>query len=102
MNASGVLYNQHAFDGIVELKSALLTEQERFAYAFSEHLLSFALGRRTTYRDTISLEQVVKQAGKNNYQLKTVIKNLVLSPAFLQVSQASGGNPLSIKGTASE
>ena len=102
VDASGVLYNQHAFDGIVQLKSALLTEQERFAYAFSEHLLSFALGRRTTYRDTISLEQVVKQAGQNNYQIKTVIKNLVLSPAFLQVSQASGGNPLSIKGTASE
>ena len=32
VNASGVLYNQHAFDGIVELKSALLTEQERFAF----------------------------------------------------------------------
>ena len=102
MNANGVLYNQHAFDGIVELKSALLTEQERFAYAFSEHLLSFALGRRTTYRDTISLEQVVKQAGQNNYQIKTVIKSLVLSPAFLQVGQAPAGNQLSIKGSASE
>ena len=102
VNASGVLYNQHAFDGIVELKSALLTEQERFAYAFSEHLLSFALGRRTTYRDTISLEQVVKQAGQNNYQIKTVIKSLVLSPAFLQVGQAPAGNQLSIKGSASE
>ena len=102
VDASGVLYNQHSFSNIVELKSALLTEKDRFAYAFSEHLLSFALGRRTTYRDTISLEQIVEQASQDDYQIKSVIKHLVTSPAFLQDGQKPAGNQLSIKGSASE
>jgi hypothetical protein len=97
IDASGTLYSKYDFHNIVELKQALLQEQDRFAYAFTQHLLSFALGRKTTYQDTINIENIVAKAADDDYKLKTIITQLVLSEAFSPAEGLSADKQASIK-----
>jgi len=89
VDSSGVLYNQHSFDDIVGLKKALLKEKGRFATGFTQHLMSFALGRKVTYHDTIAIEEIVQRTAADDFRLKAIIKNLVLSDAFIQPKRAT-------------
>lgn len=95
VDSSGSLYNRHPFQDIIGLKQALLKEKDRFAYAFTQHLMSFALGRKVTYQDTIVIEDIVSRSATGDYQLKALIKHLIMSDAFLQTdrqTQTAGTN----------
>ena len=87
VDSSGSLYNRHTFQDIIGLKQALLKEKDRFAYAFTQHLMSFALGRKVTYQDTIIIEDIVSRSAAGDYQLKALIKQLIMSDAFLQTDR---------------
>lgn len=84
VDASGKLLSKHEFSNIIEFKDALLTEKDRFTRAFAAHLLSFALGREMEAADSLALEKIVTQTAADDYRFQSLIKEVVLSPPFLQ------------------
>lgn len=91
VDASGKLFSKHEFTNIIEFKKALLAEKDRFTRAFAAHLLSFALGREMGVADSLALEQIVTETAAADYRFQSLIKEIVLSPPFLQ-SRVSQGN----------
>lgn len=82
VDSDGMLFNKHSFNNITEFKDAILSEKDRFARAFATHLLSFSLGRETGVADTASINQIVESIAEDDYRLKDLIKEVVLSESF--------------------
>ena len=84
VDPSGVLFGRHRFDGIVEFKDAILAEKDRFVRAFAGHLLEFALGRELAPSDEPALDRVVSETASDDYRIRELIRQIVLSEPFLR------------------
>ena len=84
VDASGELFGRHAFKDVVGFKDAVLAEKQVFAKAFIKHLLSYGLGRELTLADRIAIDEIAKASEEGNYQMRDVIKNIVIHPVFTQ------------------
>ncbi len=82
VDSSGVLFRKYPFSNIKEFKEGLVAEPERFAKAFTAHLFTYALSRDLTALDQASIDTIVQQSAKDNYRFRTLLKHLILSPAF--------------------
>ena len=89
VDASGVLFRNRKFSTPVEFKDALLAERKRFMKGFVEHLLSYATAREISPADRKSVLQVVEKTKGQNYRMREVLVELILTPAF-RGSQQSG------------
>ncbi len=70
-------------NGLSELKKYLRTERaDEFAYGFTSHVLSYAIGRRPTYRDNEEAVRLKKIFQKDGHKMRTLIKAIVTSPLF--------------------
>ena len=87
VDSSGTLMKKYEFKGIVEFKESLVKEDVRFAKAFTSHLLRFALSRELTAADSITVEDIVNSTQKDNFKLKSIIKQVILSDSFVQSSE---------------
>ncbi len=87
VNASGTLMRKYNFDGIVRFKAALVKEDRRFAKAFTGHLLRFALSRELGPSDSLTIDAVVEKTGKEDFKLKSIIKEIILSKNFSGIPQ---------------
>lgn len=83
IDASGTLFGESQFDDIIGLKDALLDHPEWFMRAFSEHLLSYALGRELTLTDRPHVDQILRHVLADRGQFSTVVTQVVLSKPFL-------------------
>ncbi|MEK6238807.1 MAG: DUF1585 domain-containing protein, partial [Planctomycetales bacterium] len=93
IDSGGKLFNEHPFSNVTEFKDAILAEKDRFARAFAGHLLSYALGRKLDARDRPSLDRVIASSVKDDYRLRTMLKEVVLSRSFTnQRSDVSSEN----------
>lgn len=81
--ASGVLPDGRTFNGPDEFTHLLAQDVDRFAEAFIEQLATYALRRVMTIDDREQIKLIAAECRKNNYQLRTVIENLVTSELFL-------------------
>ena len=70
------------FEGLPGLHNILWERRERFAIAFSERLLTYALGRGLEAYDQPTIRQIVKQAGKDGYQIHSIIEAVATSIPF--------------------
>ena len=84
VDASGELFGRHEFKDVVGFKDAVLAEKQVFAKAFIKHLLSYGLGRELTLADRIAIDEIAKASEEGNYQMRDVIKNIVIHPVFTQ------------------
>ncbi len=84
VDASGVFLKKHPFGGIVEFKDSLVKENKRFARAFTGHMLRFALSRELGPADSLTIDTIVDRAEGDNFKLKSLIREIVLSDAFLK------------------
>jgi hypothetical protein len=82
IDMQGTLLRQHEFSNIVEFKDAILKERHRFARALAGHLLSFALARELGAADQIALDQITQIAADDDYRIKTLLTQVVLSAPF--------------------
>jgi hypothetical protein len=82
VDASGTLMRQYDFKNVVDFKQALVQEQRRFAVAFTQHLLRFALTRELTAYDTLSAESIVDAASGEGLRLKDLVREVALSRSF--------------------
>lgn len=83
IDPSGALKSGREFSDLAGYKAALLAEKERFIRAFSEKLLTYALGRPVGYVDNATLEQITTSAARSDYRLQDLIQAVVFSEPFL-------------------
>ena len=83
IDATGTLPDGTAFDGVAELRAALVSRPERFVTTLTEKLLTYALGRGLDYYDMPSVRQVVRTAERDEYRFQTLILGVVKSYPFL-------------------
>ena len=84
VDSSGKLMRKYEYDGIVRFKESLVKEKRRFAKALTGHLLRFALSRELDPFDSLAIDAIVNKTEKEDFKLKSLIREVVLSDRFLQ------------------
>lgn len=84
LDPSGKLPDGRAFADAAGFKKILLDDIDRFAAAFTEKLATYALRRGMTFSDRADLKRVAEEAKRNDYQIVSMIENLVCSPLFVK------------------
>ncbi len=82
IDASGVLADGTKLDGVVTLRSALLSRPELFAGTLTEKLLVYGLGRGLDYRDRPAVRTILRDASRDNYRFSSLILGVVHSTPF--------------------
>src|SRR5690606_7034235 len=68
VDAVGDLYDGTAMDGANGLRLALLKHQDAFLLSFTEHLMTYALGRRIEPSDMPAVRAVLRAAATQDYR----------------------------------
>ena len=80
-----VVIDDQEIDGLLPLKQFLLKRRrEQFAYGFTSHMLSYALGRPLTFRDEPTVRALQAEFEKSGYNMRTLIKAIVTSTVYRQ------------------
>jgi hypothetical protein len=82
IDASGRLPSGVAFEGPAQLQEALLTDPGVFANAFTQKLLTYALGRSVEYYDMPAVRGIVNQAAARDYRFSSIVFGIVNSVPF--------------------
>jgi hypothetical protein len=65
-----------------DLSQALLERPIPLVREFTENLMAYALGRRVEYYDQPTIRAIVRDAGKNDYRMSSLIMGVIMSDAF--------------------
>jgi hypothetical protein len=82
IDVSGSLPDGQKFDDVSGLEEALLRRPELFVGAFTEKLLTYALGRGVEYYDAPAVRAIVREAPARDYRVSSIILGVVNSPPF--------------------
>ena len=82
IDASTVLPNGVAIDGVVELRSQLVARPATFATAVTERLMMYAINRKLEHFDRPQVRSIVRTAATDNYRLSSIVLGIVNSDAF--------------------
>jgi hypothetical protein len=82
IDATGVLPDGTPVAGPGDLRRALASHPEQFVEAFTENLLTFALGRTADYRDMPLVRSIVREAAGDDYRFESLVLGIVSSDAF--------------------
>jgi hypothetical protein len=102
IDASTVLPSGLAINGPAELREYLSGNPAKFAQAFSEKLMMYAVNRELEYFDMPHVRAVVRGAAKENYTLSSIVQGIVRSGAFLKQGSADSHVPAGTKVAASQ
>ena len=83
----GQLPDGESFSGLNDLEAALLKRPEVFATAFTEKLMTFALGRGIELHDAPAIRKIVREAEPDNYRISAIVLGIARSVPF-QLRQA--------------
>jgi hypothetical protein len=84
VDSSGTLLRKYPFDGVVSFKKGLVQEDRRFARAFTEHLLRFAVGSELGPADSLAVDQVLARTQQDKFPLRKLIRAVIFSDSFLR------------------
>jgi hypothetical protein len=82
IDPSGVLPEGTRFNGVAELKKALLRQPEQFVTTVTEKLLMYAIARNVQYYDQPAVRAIVRQAAASNYTFASLVLGVVKSAPF--------------------
>jgi len=82
IDAGGELFGEVKFHDIVSFKEALLRRPEVFTRAFSEHMLSYALGRQLEVSDKLAVDTIVRNVLANEGRFSSVVVGIATSYPF--------------------
>ena len=82
IDASTVLPNGVAIDGVVELRAQLADRPSTFVTALTERLTMYAINRKLEYFDMPQVRAIVRAAEKDNYKLSSLVLGIVNSDSF--------------------
>jgi len=90
IDASSVLPNGAAINGVGELRAQLASRPAMFAQTFTETLMMYAINRELQYFDMPQIRAVVRGAEKSNYTLSSLVLGIVNTDAFRKQAPAPG------------
>jgi hypothetical protein len=93
IDASTVLPSGLAIDGPAELREYLSGNPAKFAQAFTEKLMMYAVNRELEYFDMPHVRSVVRGAATDNYTLSSIVRGIVRSNTFLKQGSADSHQP---------
>jgi hypothetical protein len=82
IDASTVLPNGVAINGVVELRAQLVDRPETFVTALTERLMMYGINRKLEYFDMPQVRSIVRAAAKENYKLSSIVLGIVNSDSF--------------------
>jgi hypothetical protein len=82
IDASTVLPNGVAINGVVDLRAQLVERPATFAQTVTEKLMMYGVNRQLEYFDMPQVRAIVRGAAKDNYKLSSIILGIVNSDAF--------------------
>jgi hypothetical protein len=82
IDASATMVDGTRLDGPQDLRRALLARSDVFVAAFTERLLSYALGRELTSHDLPVVRGVVRTAATDDHTLNALVQAVVASDSF--------------------
>ena len=82
IDASGKLFGEEEFKDIEQFKDAILARPEKFMRAFSEHLLSYALGRELKVTDKPAIDRITRRVTADHGRFSTVVVEIAKSMPF--------------------
>jgi mono/diheme cytochrome c family protein len=93
IDSTGQLPDGTTITGPEDLRRTLVGRPDhQFVQAFTENLLTYALGRSLDYRDMPTVRRIVRQAAADDYRVKSIVHGVVASDAFRK-REAEGGLP---------
>jgi hypothetical protein len=82
VDASGGLPDGSSFDGVQGLRKALMGRPDLFVSAFSEKILTYALGRGVEYYDVPAIRKIIRDAKREDYRFSSIVLGVVNSIPF--------------------
>jgi len=82
IDAGGAMADGTKLSGVDDLRNAMVERREQFVQTFTEHLMTFALGRGVKYYDMPRVRAIVREAAKQDYRLSSIVLGIVRSDAF--------------------
>ena len=82
VDAASKLYDGTPLTGPDDLRGALLTHKEAVLRAFTEYLMTYALGRRIESSDGPAIRAIVRDAAKSGYRFSSFALGVAKSAAF--------------------
>jgi hypothetical protein len=82
IDAAADLYDGRRMNGAEGLRAALIARQDMVLRNFTQQLMTYALGRRLSYRDMPAVRTIVRAAGANGNRFSSFITGVVSSDAF--------------------
>jgi hypothetical protein len=82
IDAAGGLPDGSRFEDVAGLEAALLRRPELFVSAFTEKLLTYALGRGVDYYDAPAVRAVVRDTRPHDFRMSAIILGVVKSQPF--------------------
>jgi mono/diheme cytochrome c family protein len=93
IDARGRLASGVEVTGPAELVRAILARPEMFVQAFTEKLMTYALGRPLRAEDMPAVRRIVRDAAKQEYRLDSLVRGIVASDAFRKRRPPEEGDP---------
>jgi hypothetical protein len=84
IDARGTMVDGTRLGGADDLRKALVRSSDLFVLAFTEKLMTYALGRQVTHSDEPTVRDIVRRSGAVQYRLPTLIMNIIDSAPFRQ------------------
>jgi len=82
VDSSATMPDGSHFDDLSGLQQRLLDHKDEFARAFTERLLSYALGRGLEWCDEPAVRAIARAAAKDDYRIGTLILGVATSEPF--------------------
>jgi len=82
VDSSGVLPDERAFSGITELQSMLAADTPRLLKNLARQFTVYSTGREIAYSDRDEINALVDRVQKQGGGIRTLLRELVLSPLF--------------------
>ncbi len=82
IDASTVLPNGVAINGVVELRTQLAARPATFVATVTERLMMYAINRKLEYFDMPQVRAIVRTAANDHYTLSSIVLGIVNSDAF--------------------
>jgi len=82
IDSSGMLPDGQVFQGPAQLQNALLQKPEIIASAFTQKLLTYALGRDLQYYDMATVRNIVHNSADGDYRFSKIVSGIVNSLPF--------------------
>jgi hypothetical protein len=83
IDTAGQLPDGTKINGPGDLRRALVERPDhQFVQAFTENLMTYALGRSLDHRDMPTVRRIVRQSAADQYRFKSIVLGIVSSDAF--------------------